>query len=155
MQPRAALARTARSCSSIVAVRNPPHATLLGRSPCESFDAITSVEMFVIIGGASSVYSADAVGVVIAMLRDDFKLLDIDAQTSITEAGDGAGNAPSTAHRQELRRQLRTACSSGSKSRAVTRALRRNPQFSPSAAGPILACGRLQTSCQEQASRGH
>ena len=51
--------------------------------------AIKSVE--VITGGASSVYGADATaGVVNFVLRDDFQGLDVDAQTGITEAGDGA-----------------------------------------------------------------
>jgi outer membrane receptor protein involved in Fe transport len=51
--------------------------------------AISSIE--VITGGASSVYGADATaGVVNFVLRDDFAGLEVDAQTGITEVGDGA-----------------------------------------------------------------
>lgn len=51
--------------------------------------AISSIE--VITGGASSVYGADATaGVVNFVLRDDYEGLEVDAQTGITEVGDGA-----------------------------------------------------------------
>jgi outer membrane receptor for ferrienterochelin and colicin len=50
--------------------------------------AIQNVE--VITGGAASVYGADAIaGVVNFILRDDFEGIELDAQTGITEAGDG------------------------------------------------------------------
>jgi iron complex outermembrane receptor protein len=50
--------------------------------------AIQSVE--VITGGASAVYGPDAIaGVVNFMLKKDFEGLDIDAQTGISEQGDG------------------------------------------------------------------
>ncbi|MEJ0035686.1 MAG: TonB-dependent receptor [Gammaproteobacteria bacterium] len=51
--------------------------------------AIKSIE--VITGGASSVYGADATaGVVNFVLRDDFEGLEVNAQTGVTEVGDGA-----------------------------------------------------------------
>ncbi|MCL6252003.1 TonB-dependent receptor [Altererythrobacter sp. KTW20L] len=50
--------------------------------------AVRRVE--VITGGASSTYGADAVGgVVNFILRDDFEGVDLDAQGSVTEEGDG------------------------------------------------------------------
>lgn len=51
--------------------------------------AISRVE--VITGGASAVYGADALsGVVNFILKDDFEGLTVDAQSSITEQGDGS-----------------------------------------------------------------
>jgi outer membrane receptor protein involved in Fe transport len=58
--------------------------------------AIKSIE--VITGGASSVYGADATaGVVNFVLRDDFQGLEVNAQTGITEVGDGAESRLSAA----------------------------------------------------------
>ncbi len=58
--------------------------------------AIKSIE--VITGGASSVYGADAIaGVVNFVLRDDFEGLEVDAQSGITQEGDGAESRLSAA----------------------------------------------------------
>jgi iron complex outermembrane receptor protein len=58
--------------------------------------AIKSIE--VITGGASSVYGADATaGVVNFVLRDDFEGLEVNAQSGITEVGDGAESRLSAA----------------------------------------------------------
>jgi iron complex outermembrane receptor protein len=58
--------------------------------------AIRSIE--VITGGASSVYGADATaGVVNFVLRDDFEGFEVNAQSGITEVGDGAESRLSAA----------------------------------------------------------
>jgi len=58
--------------------------------------AIKSIE--VITGGASSVYGADATaGVVNFVLRDDFQGLEFNAQSGVTEVGDGAESRLSVA----------------------------------------------------------
>jgi len=58
--------------------------------------AIKSIE--VITGGASSVYGADATaGVVNFVLRDDFQGLEFNAQSGVTEVGDGAESRVSVA----------------------------------------------------------